>query len=196
MWVAQSVSLWGEELNVLYMMNRLALNSQERLVEEQKTEAIGTEFKKFAKNTIHFLKPRLTPFLNAAEITEADWFQLPLARVARLLESDKSLHFWLPEDGALLEVGVLAIGEKAQQPELAQLLVNELISTNQALATHNQLQTGVVHRSLSGIPSIEAMQKPEALREFALNRLRFPDLSVDDIPSFQRVFDETAAATE
>lgn len=188
-WLNKKISLWGEELNLLHLMNSLHLNSGERLVAEQTSEGIGLAFQKFTKSTVRFLKPETTPIAAEAMIANADWIQLPLGRVARLLGRDSPYRFWLPEDGATVEVGVLAIGERSAQPELARVLINDLLATDEALKTHQQLDTGVVHASLSGLSSITELQKPEALRQFPLNRLRFPDLDVQELPSFQKAFD-------
>lgn len=195
-WSSKKVSLWGEELNVLYMMDRLDLNSSDRLVEDQTVESIAAAFKKFTKGTLQFLKPQLTSFSGDASMPQVDWIQIPLARVAKLLVENTDYHFWLPEDGASIEVGVLAVGDKSAQPELALALVNELISTPQALATHSQLDTGVVHNTLGPSVAIQGLHKPEALRQFPLNRLRFPDLDVEELPRFQKVFEETTSFGE
>ena len=188
-WLHKKGSLWGDEINLLHLMNSLHLNAEERLVEEQTSEGIGLAFKKFTKSSVRFLKPETTPIAAEAMTADVDWIQLPLGRVARLLGKDSPYRFWLPEDGATVDVGVLAIGERSAQPELARLLINELLATNEALNTHLQLATGVLHVSLSGLSSITDLQKPEALRQFPLNRLHFPDLDVQDLPSFQKAFD-------
>jgi spermidine/putrescine-binding protein len=186
-WASSRVSLWGEELNVLHLMNRLDLNAGERLIEDQRIERISHAFKKFLKGSLHFYKPVAGPLNAEAVAGKFDWLELPLGHVADLLAGkDSPYRFWLPEDGATVEVGTLSIGEKSAQPELARALINELLSTPSALVTHQQLDAGVVHKTLSG--QTPALQKPEALRLFPLNRLNFPDVDVQDLPHFQKVF--------
>jgi hypothetical protein len=73
-------------------------------------------------------------------------------------------------------------------------LINELISTNDALYTHTKLGMGIVHSSLEGVASVAKLQKPEALREFPLNKLTFPDVDLQDIPRFQKIFNESVKA--
>jgi spermidine/putrescine transport system substrate-binding protein len=192
-WQTKHIALWGDELNVLHQMSRLDLNAEERIEEDQKTEALGLAFKKFTRGGIRFLKPDIAvPPTSDAVLGRAEWVQLPLSYIAPVLSSpDSPYHFWLPEDGATVEVGVLTIGERSTQPDLAQQLINELIDTPQAQQTHAQLGAGVVHSSLNGLASLNALQKPEALRKFPLNRLSFPDVDVQDLPRFQKIFEDS-----
>jgi spermidine/putrescine-binding protein len=117
-----------------------------------------------------------------------------LALVARLIGENSPYHFWLPEDGGTIEVGVLAVGEKSQRAAEALELINELISTDHALEVHQRLRAGVVHTSLSHLTSIAPLERPEALRQFPLNRFKFPDVSIDAIPRFQKFYDEALAS--
>lgn len=191
---SRRISMWGEELNVLQTMNRMGLKVEERLQDStQDSKLIDNEMRAFTKSIVHMVKPDLAPIAAEAMMAHADWVLLPLARVARLLGAESPYRFWLPEDGATFELGLFSVGAQSAQPELAMQLINELISTEEALATHQRLQTGVVHGSLSGLNSIAPLQKPQAIRQFALNRLKFPDLNLDVLPRFQKIFDETVA---
>ena len=196
-WQSKRLSLWGEELNVLQIMTRMGMNIEELLQEEENSrsrKSLDDEVKHFTKNAVHFLKPDPAPMSAESMMAKAEWIQLPLARVANLLGESSPYTFWLPEDGATLEVGVLAVGEKSTQPDLAMELINELISSEEAMETHKRLGAGVVHSSLSGLNSISPWQKPEALRRFPLNRLLFPSLNIEALPRFQKIFDDTVAA--
>lgn len=193
-WESKKVTLWGEELNLLNLMNVLKLNQEAERngeAQDQSEALLASTFKKFSRGTIDFFKPQGAAISAEAMVNGVDWIQLPLSRVARLLGNDSPYHFWLPEEGAAIEVGVLGIGERATQPELAKALINELINTPHAIQTHTQLNMGVVHSSMSGLGSIAKLQKPEAIREFPLTQFSFPDLDVQDLPRFQKIFDES-----
>lgn len=195
-WTAKKLALWGDELNVLELMNRLGVNIEQRLSEEENSKegkALDEEIKRFTKNAVHFIKPQPRALDAEALLQKAEWAEVPVARVASMLAGDKELNFWLPSDGATVELGVLAIGEHAQQSGLAFNLINELLSTENAMGIHERINAGVVHASLENINSISDLQKPKALRKFPLNRLQFPDLNVEALPRFQKIYDEAVA---
>lgn len=195
-WQAGKVSLWGEELNVLELMNRLGLNVEQRLQEEETSKAnksLDEEIHRFTNKAVHFIKPSSEPLIAESILDKSDWVEVPLARVAHFLADNSEYGYWLPEDGATVELGVLAVGEKSTQADVALQLIDELLSTDEALAIHQRLDSGIVHSSLSSLSTIPSMQKPEALRMFPLNRLMFPDLNVEALPRFQKIFDETVA---
>jgi spermidine/putrescine-binding protein len=189
------ISLWDGELNVLELMNRQGLNVEQRLSDEDDSKAgktLDEEMKRFAKGTVHFNKSEnLDP--QSLLSGKATWNEVPLARVAAALAKDSSLSFWLPVDGATAELGVFAVGEKSAQPSLAMLLINELISSEEALALHRRLGAGSVHASLSGLDVLTPLEKAEALRQFPLNRIQFPDLNVEALPRFQKIYDQVIA---
>ncbi len=197
-WESQKLTLWAEELNLLNLIMTLKLTDSEKkipdrtqsLFEDTSDSLISTAFQKFSRSSINFFKPSASAISAEAMVANVDWIQIPLARVARLLEADSPYQFWLPDEGTAIEVGVLSIGEASTQPALALQLINELIATPHALQTHTQMEMGVVHGSLSGLASIARLQKPEALREFPLNKFLFPDLELQDLPKFQKIFNE------
>ena len=188
-WRSKKVSLWGEELNVLFAITRSGVKVEERLLDEQ-SKGLDEDIREFAAQASAILKPDLAPVVAEALVAKSEWIMLPLGRVARLLGSNSPYRFWLPEDGASVEVGLLVVGAKAAQPELAKLLINELISTENALGVQQRLGTGAVHSTLNGLGSVAPLQRAEALRQFPLNRFSFPDLSVEALPRFQKIYDE------
>jgi spermidine/putrescine transport system substrate-binding protein len=194
-WQSHKVSLWGDELNLLNMLGRVGVKVEEQLGDDENRH-LETDIRSFVRSAAQILKPDVSPVTAEAMISHADWVSLPLSQVARLLGDNSPYHFWLPSDGGAVEVGVLAIGEKARYPELARALINELISTDAALEVHRHVRAGVVHTSLSHLSSIAPLQRPEALRQFPLNRFQFPDLSLDALPRFQRIFDATVASSD
>lgn len=194
-WQSNKVSLWGDELNLLNMLGRVGVKVEEQLADEENRH-LETDIRSFVHSAAQILKPDIGPVTAESMISHADWVSLPLSQVARLLGDNSPYHFWLPSDGGALEVGVLAMGEKAHYPELARELINQLISTDEALEVHRHLGAGVVHTSLSHLSSIAPLQQPEALRQFPLNRFQFPDLSLEALPRFQKIFDATVAASD
>lgn len=189
-WQTKRVTLWGEELNILFAMTRSGVKVEERLLAEE-SKSLETDIRQFAARAVQILNPDPTPIVAEALVAKTDWIMLPLGRVARLLGVNSPYRFWLPDDGGAVEVGLLAIGSKAGQPALAKELINKLISTEHALEVHRRLGSGVVHSTLNSMSSIAPLQRAEALRSFPLNRFSFPNLSVEALPRFQKIYDET-----
>lgn len=194
-WDSKRVTLWGEELNVLHVMNRVGINVEEGL-EKENAKGIETEVHQFAHKASEILPPDFAVGSAEAMMSKADWILLPLAKVARLVGENSPYRFWLPEDGGSVDVGLLAIGSKSEQPELAKKLIGQLISTEHSLEVQRRLGSGVVNTALNSLGSIAPLQKPEALRAFPLNRFEFPDVNVESLPRFQKIFDETFKKTE
>jgi spermidine/putrescine-binding protein len=191
----KKMALWGEELNVLEFTGRLGLDVEKRLSEEEDSKAgkaLDEELKRFVKSSVHFIKPAkdVDP---ASLLDHYEWVEMPLGRVAGLLAKDQSYGFWLPQDGAPVEMGVFAVGEKAAQPELAMKLINQLISSEEALGLHRRLNTGVVQSSLNSEDSVAPLERSDALRQFPLNRLQFPELNLEALPRFQKIYDQMVA---
>ncbi|MBX3022292.1 MAG: hypothetical protein KF799_11520 [Bdellovibrionales bacterium] len=184
---ARKVALWGEELNVLSLLTHSGVRIEERL-EQEDNRGLDNDIHEFVRSITQVVKPGKPLTDAAAFMGKADWVIAPLSRVSTWL--DKEHHFVLPEDGAAMEVGLLSVGEKSPQPELALALINELMDPKHALATHKRLGAGVVHSTLDNVDSISAWQRPQALRQFPLNRLRFPDLNVETLPRFEKIYDQ------
>jgi spermidine/putrescine-binding protein len=189
-WQTKRVALWGEELNILFAMTLSGVMVEERLLNEQ-SKTLESDIQQFAARAVQILTPDPAPIVAEALVAKTDWIMLPLGRVARLLGVNSPYRFWLPEDGGAVEVGLLVIGSKASQPALAKELINKLISTEHALEVHRRLDSGVVHSTLNSLSSIAPLQRAEALRSFPLNRISFPNMSVEALPRFQRIYDET-----
>jgi spermidine/putrescine-binding protein len=187
---SKRLSIWGDELNILYLMSTNGVDIAERLAQEN-DKTLESDIRSFIRAAFQILEPQTSPVSAEAVVAKADWIQLPLSLVSRLIGGDSPYQFWLPEDGGAIEVGVLAVGEKSTRKEEALALINELISTEHALEVHQRLKAGVVHASLSHLTSIAPFERPEALRRFPLNRFKFPDMNLDAIPRFQKVYDET-----
>lgn len=190
-WQSKRVTLWGEELNLLHSMTRSGVKVEERLEAEEESKGLEDDIRQFAGRAAEILKPNLTPVSAEALVSHADWVLLPLGRVARLLGDKSPYQFWLPDDGGAVEVGLLAVGSKAEQVELAKLLIGQLLSNEHALDVHKRLNTGVVHSTLDKLNSVAPLQRASALRQFPLNRFEFPNLSVEALPRFQKIYDQT-----
>lgn len=184
---SKKVSLWGDELNVLNLLDRNGIRIEETL-QDSEAKTKDNEVKKFIGSVAQFHPPTAAAISAEAVTSKVDWIQIPLSHVARLLGDTSPYRFWLPTDGGTVDVGLLAIGERSEKPELALELINHLISTEQALDLHKRLGTSVVHTSLNHLDSIAPLQKAEALRRYPLTRYVFPDLKVDAIPRFQKLF--------
>lgn len=188
---AKKVALWGEELNVLNLLAQSGVNLQQRLEQEQ-SKGFDDDVRGFIRSVAQVIAPKSLGAERPAWLDKWDWVVLPLAQVTAFL--DKDAHFLIPEDGAAMEVGVLAVGDKSAQPELAMALLNELIHPDHALEAHRRLKAGLVHRTFDNVDSISPWLRPQALRKFPLNRLRFPDLNVETLPRFEKIYDENLAS--
>ncbi|CAM5999384.1 unnamed protein product [Sphagnum balticum] len=193
---AKRVALWGYELNILQLILHLGFNPGEALEEpisHGPKASLAAELRHLNQKVVHIVKPVSNQLSAENLLGTSEWLEVPLARVARLLGKDSPYQFWLPEDGGPLEVGLLAVGEKATQPKVGLELINELLSTEHALEVYQRLDVGVVHGSLDNSRAVAEMQKARALREFELDRLQFPDLGLENLPAFQKAFDEDLA---
>lgn len=183
----KKVAIWGDELNVLSLLSHSGVKMNERLDEDQ-PKGLEDDIKGFIRAISSLIDPAKPPADAAALMGKADWAIMPLARVAAWL--DKDHHFVLPEDGGAMELGIISVGDKSAQPELALALINELIHPDHGLEIHKRLQTGVVHRTFDNVDSISVWERPQALRRFPLNRLRFPDVETETLPRFEKIYDE------
>lgn len=191
---SKKVSLWGDELNVLNLLSRSGVKIEERL-QDTEVKNLETDIRKFIQSVAQIYPPSGAAISAEAITSKVDWIQIPLSHVARLIGEASPYRFWLPSDGGTVEVGLLAVGEKSDRSEVAMDLINHLISTDQALEMHKRMGASVVHTSLNHLDSIAPLQKAEALRRFPLTRYVFPDLSVDAIPRFQKLFSERSASS-
>lgn len=189
-WQNKRVTLWGEELNILFAMTRSGVNVEDGLVGEQ-NKGLEEGIRQFAARAAQILTPDSTPIVAEALVSKTDWIMLPVGRVARLLGENSPYKFWLPDDGGTVEVALLATGSKSERPELARKLINELISTEHALEVHRRVGASVVHSTLNNVSSIAPLQRADSLRDFPLNRFTFPDLSLESLPRFQKIYDES-----
>ena len=198
---SKKLSIWGDELNVLHLLLHSGVKVEARL-EEEDSKGLQNDVKAFVAKLAQIWNPDLQAETPEELLDGAEWIQMPLARAVPYLSKlslselatspeDSKYHFVLPEDGGAMELGLLAIGEKSSQPYLAKQLINELLSTDHILEVHNRLGTGVVHKTLDNMDSLPVWQRPQALRQFPLNRLRFPDLNIEVLPRFERLYDET-----
>ncbi len=187
---SHKVALFGDELNVLHLLSRNGIKIEERL-QDSETKSLENEIRKFIRSLVQIEKPSTTAISAEAITAKAEWIQLPLSQVSRLLGEPSPYQFWLPSDGGMVEVGLFAVGEHSERVPLALELINHLISTDQALEMHKRLGAGVVHTSLNHLNSIAPLQKAEALRRFPLTKYEFPEVSMDAIPRFQKFFNET-----
>ncbi len=194
-WSGKKVALWGEELVLLDVMSRLGINVEEKLESEQ-TKSLEDDIRRFTTQASEIFRPD-TPDLTADALTaKSDWILLPLGRAARWLGDNAPYKFWLPEDGAAMEIGLLSIGARSEQVPLAKKLIDLLLSTEHAEDVHRRLGAGVVHVTLNNATSVAPSQRAESIRNFPLNRFRFPDVNVEALPRFQKIYDETLAKEE
>jgi spermidine/putrescine transport system substrate-binding protein len=190
-WQSKKLLLWGDQLPLISLLNRSGIHIEESL-ENTDAKGLRNQVLQAANNNTKVLKPGAKTRLTPPEMLQrSERVFLPLGQVAKFLNEDSGYKFSLPKDGGILEVGLLAIGSKSDRPELALRLINDIISTAHALQIHKRMAVGVVHTSLEQVGLVAPLQTASALRQFPLNRLVFPDVSLEVLPRFQKVFDET-----
>lgn len=180
------VAYWGEELIILDAVTRAGIP----LTEEDEGPRRGPPHIERARQFLAGLAPLLAPTRElGAEVLagRVDWALAPLAR-AKVSEEQR---FHLPEEGSILEVGVIGVGARSEQPELARKLIDMLLKAEHGAEVHARLGAGVVHPTLDH--TVPKGAQSSALRRFPLNRYRFPDLDVEALPRFQKIFDERLA---
>lgn len=187
----RKVAVWGDEMNLLDLLSRWGVQLDERIEQEEVKELQG-DVRSFSRAFHKVIPPQVSSEDLKQVFATEDWTQAPLSRVAALLGPNS--NFVLPLDGGSMELGLLAIGSQAVQPELAMELINELMSTKHAMEIHQRLGKGVVHKTLDNVETIPAMLRPSGLRLFPLTRLNFPDLSVEYLPLFEKIYNEDFAA--
>ncbi|MGE4130076.1 MAG: hypothetical protein AB7F86_00475 [Bdellovibrionales bacterium] len=189
---SKKVSIWGEELNMIHLLSHNGVHIDERL-NDAENKSLELDIQRFLKSLARVELP-VTAEISAEAITsKVDWIQIPLAQVARLLGETSPYHFWLPSDGGAVSVGVFAIGELSENPELAARLINELISTESALEIHKRMGAAVVHTTLDYMDSIAPLQKASSIRRFPLTQYTFPNISLDVIPRFQKYYSKLSS---
>lgn len=191
---SHKAALWGDELLVLHLMSLRGMRIEERLNMEN-DQSLENDIRSFIASAPSLITKETEIKDGLALVAAAPWTLIPVSQASRWTKDNNSLKFWLPEDGGVMEIGILAVGEKSLQADKALAIINELISLESALELHKKLNTGAVNSSLSHLEeSVSPMQRPEALRQFPLNRLKFPDVGLDSIPRFQKIFDETVTS--
>jgi spermidine/putrescine transport system substrate-binding protein len=182
------VAVWGGELSLLELLSRWGLNLN---LDHEESHSLQDSVHAFSKAVAQILPPGKASVETTGDLLgKRDWVALPLSRAARFLADGGAYHFALPADGAAMELGLLAIGAKSLQPNAALRLINDLLSTAHAEEVHERIGAGVVHRTLENSERISPWLRPQALRRFPLNRLAFPDLELETIPRFEKIYDQ------
>lgn len=192
----KSLTVWGDSLNLLHLLTASGIDIVGRLELEQ-DKNLEADIKQFIQSLGHGFTPKIPVNMDSA-LAQTEWVQIPLAQVARYIDetsapaSNSNYRFSLPSDGGFLEVGVLAVGERSEKPKQAMNLINEIISPEHALQVHRRLNAGAVHLSLGHLDSVAPLQRAKAIRQFPLNRLKFPEIKIEAIPRFQKIYDQVA----
>lgn len=191
---SQKLAIWGEELNVLQLFLHSGLRTEERLGDED-SKSLGADFRAFLKSTGQIWNPDLHAETAGEMLDGASWIQLPLARAQAYLTP--KYHFKLPTDGGAMELGLLAVGAKSEEPRLAQELINDLLEVSDLKALSQRLQVATTLKSeLVAKKDLNEWLRPEALRLFPLDRLRFPDVKMEILPRFEPTFEHEVLGTE
>lgn len=178
------IVLFAEPLSLLDLLALNGVRIEEHL-EQETTRGFTEGARAFLKGAARLEWPSAP---SADLLGKAAWAAVPLARVAGLI--DEKHRFELPDEGGALEIGLLTVGERAPNPELALKLVDELLKPEAAMETHRRLKAGLVHRTFENVETLSVWVRPQALRRFPLTKLRFPDVNVEAIPPFGKVFAE------
>lgn len=186
---SKRVGVWADELSLFSLVTQVGVHI-ERREEQEDVKGLRDDMHSFVKSVTRFTSPQ-TQFNDPKDFLGGlEWTQAPLSMVAPWLK-DPSYRFALPVEGGAMEIGLLAIGEKSTQTATAVKLINSLLSDEVALDLHQRLHVGVIQSTLNNAATIPEGLRPQALRQFPLTRLYFPNLGTEILPAFERVYLET-----
>lgn len=125
------------------------------------------------------------------DLAKFQFIQLSSGPAALFLKNHSDWKYWLPSDGVSLWFGMAGIGAQSRFKAQARDFIDELLRPERALALHKILNHGVVQGSLDGDERILPMQKAKYFREIPLDRVRFPNLTLEILPRWERLVSES-----
>lgn len=188
-WSATGIkmALLFPDLELLWRMGLAGLELHEDEVEDE-----GRKLQGFVGT---FMKSVTSLSSNRSEVSpenlkKLDYMQLSSGPAAVFLKSHPEWKYWLPPDGVSLWFGLVGVGANSENRVLAKQFIDRLIGPDAALAIHRMTNHGVVQASLDGSDQILPMQKARYIREVPLDRIRFPALSMEILPRWERLVTE------
>lgn len=130
------------------------------------------------------------PDLSEADLAKFQYVQISSGPAAVFLKNHPDWKYWLPSDGVSLWFGMAGVGQHSRLKVQAREFINELLKPERALALHKLLNHGVVQAALDSDDHVLPMQKARYIREIPLDRVRFPDLSLEILPRWERLISE------
>ncbi len=119
------------------------------------------------------------------------WTFSTLAKASEILNINNGYHFELAEIGSFLEIGVLAIGARSENQQLAKALMELAYSDTNMNHLLKHQAVGSLLNSSEKDARIGSLRKPSALRLYSLKLIEFPELSSDAIPQFHKYLSES-----
>jgi len=189
-WPAQGskMSLLYPDLELLWRMRQSGLELHEEDEAEETAKKLSAFVQAFFKtlSDVSTNRPDPTP----TELAKFQYIQLSSGPASEFLKTHPDWHYWLPTDGVSLWFGMAGVGAQSRAKSQAREFINELLKPERALALHKVLNHGVVQSSLDGDDSLLPMQRAKYIREIPLDRVRFPDLSLEILPRWEHLISE------
>lgn len=185
----QKMSLLFPDIELLWRMSLSGLEIGEE-VSERPDEA--RKFQSFVQNFFQMLSDVSTnrPELSPEELKKFQYIQLSSGPASVFLKNHSDWKYWLPTDGVSLWFGMVGIGSKSRNKVVARNFIDGLLRPENALLLHKMLNHGVVQALLDGAEHVQPMQKAQYLRDIPLDRVRFPNLSLEILPRWERLVTE------
>jgi spermidine/putrescine-binding protein len=189
-WPSQGskMSLLYPDLELLWRMRQSGLEMHEEDEAEETAKKLSAFVQSFFKtlSDVSTNRPDPTP----EELAKFQYIQLSSGPAAIFLKGHQDWHYWMPTDGVSLWFGMVGIGSQSHAKSQAREFINELLKPERALALHKSLNHAVIQSSLDGDDSLLPMQKASFIRQIPLDRVRFPDLSLEVLPRWEHLISE------
>lgn len=190
-WPAQGhkMSLLYPDLELLARMKQSGLevhDDEEESDDDSKKVAVFVDG--FLKNLSDISAGRLDS--KPEDLAKFQYIQMSSGPASLFLKDHPDWKYWLPADGVNLWFGMAGIGENSRHKSLAREFINELLKPERALALNKVLHHGLVQSAFDSDEHILPMQKARYIREIPLDRVRFPDLTMEILPRWERLISE------
>jgi spermidine/putrescine transport system substrate-binding protein len=190
-WPSQDskISLLYPDLELLWRMGMSGLASNGEEEESEDDSAHLLSFVKIFSKSLGGLAGNRTDISNE-ELKRFQYIQLSSGPAAIFLANHPTWKYWLPKDGVSLWLAMVGIGSQSRLKPEARKFIDELLNPETALILHRMHGHGLVQGSLGSEDHVLPMQRASYLREIPLEMIRFPDLSIEVLPRWERMVSE------
>lgn len=185
--LGHKMSLLYPDLELLSRMKQSGLDLRDE-EENESSKKLDVFVQGFLRSLADLSAGHVDP--TESELAKYQYIQLSSGPAALFLKNHPDWKYWLPSDGVSLWFGMAGVGEHSRFKVQAREFINELLKPERALALHKVLHNSVVQSALDSDDHVLPMQKARYIREIPLDRVRFPDLSLEILPRWERLISE------